>query len=93
MELGWPTRISSTGGILVDKASKANITDTQTATFEFPDDLRVVWQHRSWGESVDPKMPWGATFYGDKGTLKVDVYGYEFTPLGGGEAIAAQCDV
>ena len=35
MELGWPTRISSTGGIFVDKASKANITDTQTATFDF----------------------------------------------------------
>ena len=86
MELGWPTRISSSGGILMDKASKANITDTQTATFEFPE-VRVVWQHRSWGESVNPKMPWGATFYGDKGTLTVDVYGYEFTPMGGGEPV------
>ena len=86
MELGWPARVSSSGGILVDKASKANISDTQTATFEFPD-LRVVWQHRSWGEAADPKLPWGATFYGDKGTLKVDVYGYEFTPMGGGETI------
>ena len=84
MELGWPTRISSSGGIFMDKASKANITDTQTATFEFPE-VRVVWQHRSWGEAADPKMPWGATFYGDKGTLKVDVNGYEFIPLGGGE--------
>ncbi len=84
MELGAPTRISSSGGIFMDKASKANITDTQTATFEFPE-VRVVWEHRSWGEAADPDMPWGATFYGDKGTLKVDVYGYEFTPLGGGE--------
>ena len=32
------------------KAAKANITDTQTATFEY-DDLKVVWQHRSWGDS------------------------------------------
>ncbi len=86
MELGWPTRISSTGGIFVDKASKANITDTQTANFDF-DNLRVVWQHRSWGEAADPKYPWAATFYGDKGTLKVDVYGYDFIPLGGGEAV------
>ncbi len=86
MGLGWPSRISSSGGILMDKASKANISDTQTATFEF-DDLRVIWQHRSWGEANDPKFPWGATFYGDKGTLKVDVYGYEFSPLGGGETI------
>jgi predicted dehydrogenase len=71
--LGWPKRISSSGGILIDKGSKANIPDTQTATFEF-DDLVVVWQHRSWGHPNDPKYPWGATFYGDKGTLKASVH-------------------
>jgi predicted dehydrogenase len=88
LNLGWPTRVVSTGGILVDKKSKANITDTQTVMFEYPD-VRVVWQHRSWGESVDPdpKYQWGATFYGDKGTLKVGVYSYDFTPLGGGEKV------
>lgn len=84
--LGWPTQVASTGGIFVDKKSKANITDTQTATFDF-NDLRVVWQHRSWGESADPKYPWGATFYGDKGTLKTSVYGYDFIPLGGGQPV------
>src|SRR5580658_2253171 len=46
LDLGWPKRISSSGGILVDKASKANITDTQTAAFEY-EDLRIVWTHRS----------------------------------------------
>jgi predicted dehydrogenase len=76
--LGWPKRVSSTGGILVDKASKANITDTQLATFDF-DDLKVVWQHRTWGEPPDPKYTWGATLYGDKGTLKASVYSYDFT--------------
>ena len=35
LDLGWPKRISSSGGILVDKASKANIADTQTATFDY----------------------------------------------------------
>ena len=85
LELGWPKRISSTGGILVDKASKANIADTQTATFDFGD-LDVVWQHRTWGEPADPKYPWGATFYGDKGTLKASVYGYDFIPSGGGQS-------
>ncbi|MBV8710036.1 MAG: Gfo/Idh/MocA family oxidoreductase [Acidobacteriaceae bacterium] len=84
--LGWPTQVASTGGIFVDKGSKANITDTQTATFDF-NDLRVVWQHRSWGESADPKYPWGATFYGDKGTLKASVYGYDFIPQGGGQPV------
>jgi predicted dehydrogenase len=86
MGLGMPGRVSSTGGIFVDKASKANITDSQTATFDFPD-LRVVWTHRTWGESPDPKYPWGATLYGDKGTLKASVMSYDFVPLGGGEAI------
>ncbi len=79
LSLGWPTRVSSAGGILVDKNSKANITDTQTATFDYPD-LKIVWQHRSWGDAPDPKYGWGATFYGEKGTLKAGVYGYDFTP-------------
>jgi predicted dehydrogenase len=84
--LGWPRRIGSAGGILVNKASKANITDTQTATFDFGD-LTVVWQHRTWGESPDPNYPWGATFYGDKGTLKASVMGYDYVPQGEGKAI------
>jgi predicted dehydrogenase len=86
LDLGWPARIASTGGILVDKSSKANISDTQTATWDF-EDLRVVWQHRSWGEANDPKYPWGATFYGDNATLKASVYGYDFIPLNGGQAV------
>jgi predicted dehydrogenase len=81
LDLGWPKRVSSTGGILVDKKSKANISDTQSATFDFGD-LEVVWQHRTWGQANDPEYPWGATFYGDKGTLKADVHKYAFTPQG-----------
>jgi hypothetical protein len=85
LDLGMPTRIDSTGGIFIDKASKANITDTQTATFDFPG-LRVVWTHRSYGDAPDPKYPWGATFYGDKGTLKAGVMGYDFTPRAKGQS-------
>jgi predicted dehydrogenase len=83
LDLGWPDRIASTGGIYVDKHSKANISDTQTATFQFGS-LPVIWQHRTWGEAPDPKYPWGATFYGDKGTLKCSVNSYDFTPRGQG---------
>jgi len=86
LDLGMPTRVSSSGGILVDKASKANTTDTQEATFDFPS-VKVVWTHRSWGDPPDPKYPWGATIYGDKGTLKASVFGYDFTPAEGGTAI------
>ncbi|HEY2154019.1 MAG TPA: Gfo/Idh/MocA family oxidoreductase [Isosphaeraceae bacterium] len=80
--LGWPKRISSEGGILVDKSAKANIADTQIATFDHGD-LQVVWQHRTWGNAPSPKFPWGATIYGDKGTLEASVMGYVFTPHGG----------
>ena len=86
LDMGWPKRIDSSGGILIDKASKSNIPDTQTATFDF-DDFPVVWQFRSWGPPVDPKYPWSATIYGDKGTLKVSVYSYDYTPSGGGQPV------
>lgn len=81
LDLGWPKRISSSGGILVQTDAKSNISDTQSAAFEF-DDFNVVWQHRTWGHSADPQYPWGATLYGDKGTLKVSVSRWDFTPMG-----------
>jgi predicted dehydrogenase len=81
LDLGWPKRVASSGGILVEKTSKANISDTQSATFDFGD-LQVVWQHRTYGDAPDKKYPWAAIFYGDKGTLKASVNGYEFFPAG-----------
>ncbi len=86
LDLGWPNRVHSSGGIYVDKKSKANISDTQTATFDFGD-LPIVWEHRTWGTSPDPAYPWGATIYGDKGTLKVSVQSYDFIPQGDGRPI------
>jgi predicted dehydrogenase len=86
LNLSWPRRVSSTGGILVDRDSRANITDTQTATFDFGD-RQVLWTHRTWGAPPDPDYPWGATFYGDRGTLKCSVHRYDFTPTGKGERI------
>ena len=79
-DLGWPTKVSSTGGILVQKEARSNISDTQTATFDFPE-FPVVWTHRTYGASADPEYPWAAIIYGDKGTLKLSVNKYEFFPL------------
>ncbi|QDT12956.1 Gfo/Idh/MocA family protein [Planctomycetes bacterium K23_9] len=84
--LGWPKQISSTGGTMVDHDSIANITDTQTAIFDF-DDLDVVWTHRSWGAAPDPEYPWAGIIYGDKGTLKLSVNKYDFIPRGGGQKL------
>jgi predicted dehydrogenase len=86
LDLGWPSRVSSNGGIFVDRSSKANITDTQIATFDFGD-IPVIWTHRTWGAAPDPKYPWSATIYGEKGTLKASVNGYDFIPNGEGKPI------
>jgi len=89
LDLGWPKRIGSAGGILVGKDSKANISDTQTATFDFGD-IPVVWTHRTWGTAPDPDYPWAAFIYGENGTLKADVHKYEFIPSGKGEKISGK---
>jgi predicted dehydrogenase len=82
LDLGWPKSVASSGGIQIDKKSRANISDTQTATFDFGD-LQVVWQHRTWGDSPNKNVhPWGATFYGDKGTLVANVQEYAYYPAG-----------
>lgn len=86
LQLGWPERISSTGGIYVDKTGKSNIADTQSAIFEYPG-LNCVWQHRSWGTPADPEYPWSFKLYGDKGTLCASTMQYDFIPEGKGEKI------
>jgi predicted dehydrogenase len=80
MDLGWPKRISSQGGIYVQKDAKSNISDTQSAVFEY-DELNVVWQHRTWGAASDPEYPWSYIFYGEKGTLKCSTQKYDFIPI------------
>jgi hypothetical protein len=86
LKLGWPKRISSTGGIYVQKEGKSNITDTQSAIFEY-DDLNCVWQHRTWGTPADPDYPWSFKLYGEKGTLKASTMQYDFIPHDKGDKI------
>jgi predicted dehydrogenase len=77
--LGWPKRVSSTGGIYVQKDGKSNISDTQTAVFEF-EGLNAVWQHRTWGLPPDPDYPWALFIYGEKGVLKASTRRADFIP-------------
>lgn len=86
LNLGWPKRISSTGGIYVQKESNSNVSDTQTAVFEF-NELNCVWQHRTWGTPEDPEYPWALKIYGEKGTLAISTMQMDFTPVGEGEKI------
>ena len=84
--LGWPKRISSTGGIFNDKTGKSNIADTQTAIFEY-DELNCIWQHRAWGTPADPEYPWSFKIFGAKGTLCGSTMKYDFIPADKSERI------
>jgi predicted dehydrogenase len=86
LQLGWPKKITSTGGIYLQKEGKSNISDTQTAIFEY-EELQCVWQHRSWGVPSDPEYPWALILHGEKGTLRASTMQYDFTPIGKGEKI------
>lgn len=83
--LGWPLSVASSGGVLMDREARANVPDTQTATFRFPE-MSVTWQHRTWGNPADPAYPWALVLYGEKGTLKASVDRWEFIPVGKSEA-------
>ena len=88
--LGWPKTISASGGSLMRPAdSRIKLHDTQTALFDYGD-TQVVWTQRNWGTNPDPAYPWGATLYGDKGTLKLSVREYDFVPKDGGESVHGQ---
>ncbi|WP_236564401.1 Gfo/Idh/MocA family protein [Maribacter litoralis] len=86
LDLGWAKSISSVGGIYVQKDGKSNISDTQTAVFEY-DGLNCNWEHRTWGNPDDPEYPWAFKIYGEKGVLKGDVMKAEFIPVDGSETI------
>ena len=79
LNLGWPNRITSAGGIYVQKEGKSNITDTQSACFEY-DKYNLNWQHRTWGTAPDPDYPWALFIYGDKGVLKASTMRADFIP-------------
>jgi len=79
LQLGWPNKVTATGGIYVQTEGKSNIADTQTAIFEH-DNLNCVWQHRSWGTPADPEYPWSFKLYGEKGTLSGSTMQADFVP-------------
>jgi predicted dehydrogenase len=86
LDLGWPKKISSTGGIYGSNPGKSNISDTQNAVFEY-DGLNCVWQHRTWGTPADPEYPWSFKIYGENGTLCGSTMRYDFIPAGKVEKI------
>lgn len=86
--LGWPKRVSSAGGVYVQKKSAATTPDLQVATLEF-DELLMTWTNRQWGRAPDPSDQWGAAIHGENGTLRLSSTGYVFEPVSG-EAISGR---
>ena len=92
MDFGWPKRVSSTGGIYVQKSAKANVPDTQVIDLDYGD-FNVTWDHRTYGPPDDSKYPWAVEFYGENGVLKVNVDRWDFTPHGRGKAQSDTADL
>ncbi|HVM49488.1 MAG TPA: Gfo/Idh/MocA family oxidoreductase [Candidatus Acidoferrum sp.] len=86
LDLGAPKSVSSSGSRNMSQGRQGNISDTQTAIYDFGD-LQVVWQHRRWGQPIDPRYPWGITFWGDKGSLKASINSFDFEPMGDAKPI------
>jgi predicted dehydrogenase len=84
LNLRYPRRINSTGGIYVQREGRANITDTQTVTYDYGD-LAVTWEHRTYGRYDEPNVGWGINFFGERGTMQVTLDYWEFRPNGGGK--------
>ena len=73
LELGWPKRISSTGGILMNKGRQGKQHRPNHA--ERPRSISAtstLSQHRTWGDAADPKYPWALLprFTGEKGNIE-----------------------
>ena len=77
--LGWPKRVSSSGGIFVEKEGKSNISDTQTAIVRLSGlEHHLAAPHL--GRAARSEISLGDVLYGDKGTLKASVISYDFIP-------------
>ncbi len=63
-----PVRVSSGGGQFVHKDDRET-PDTHIATFEFPSDKLLVWEHRIWSKRGIDDWGGGMEFYGEKGTV------------------------
>lgn len=83
LNLRWPSKIVSAGGIYVQKDGDQTYFDTQKSLF-FYDDLVMEWSHKHWSEPTDPRIGWGAEIFGDKGTFKGGSMAYDWKPRGKG---------
>lgn len=71
----YPSRVSSGGGIYYFDDDQET-PDSQVVTYEFGDKM-IVWEGRNWHRRGFEGSMFGATFYGDQGTLIITGAGYK----------------
>ena len=86
LDLGWPKRISSSGGILVNDGQQGEHPRHADAPPSITAMSRSSGSTATGAAGAGPEVSRGARrFYGDKGTLKASVNSYDFTPVGPGQ--------
>ena len=79
LDLGWPKRISSSGGILVNKEGRISRTRRPPLRLRRPEGGLAAPRL---GDRAGPEIPVGGDVLRRKGTLKASVLSYDFTPVG-----------
>jgi predicted dehydrogenase len=76
LQVDYPTRVVSSGGRYVFDDDQQTA-DTHVVSFEFPGEKQIIWECLSCNRYGLDGSGFGATFHGDKGTLKLSEWGYK----------------
>ncbi len=89
----YPTKVVSAGGRFAFK-DDWETPDTQTITFEFPNNTAMLWEGRSCNDFDEMKSGRGVIFYGEKGTMVIPGGDdYKIYELGGKLAKEVKTDI
>ncbi len=76
LQVDYPTRVVSSGGRYVFDDDQQTA-DTHVVSFEFPGEKQIVWECLSCNRYGADGTGFGATFHGEKGTLRLSEWGYK----------------
>jgi predicted dehydrogenase len=75
LQVDFPTRVVSSGGRWVFDDDQQTA-DTHVVSFEFPGRKQIAWESLSCNRYGADGSGFGVTFHGEKGTLKINDWGY-----------------
>lgn len=85
LQVDYPTRVVSSGGRYVFDDDQQT-PDSHVVSFEFPEEKQIVWECLSCNRYGMDGTGFGATFHGEKGTLRLTEWGYRILDEKGKEA-------